>query len=161
MVFWCFAGGSTGNFYWDPEGASSLAAACDWRSFRSSVPVPWWCFAGGSTPCFSGIEKGHQSTAGPTSSFSRIQKGSQASRQLVIDWRSFRPSVSLCFGVSVFRKRFNRQFFWDPEGRSSLAVAYCYWRSFRPSMPWCFSVSQAVQQAVFLGSRRGVKPRGS
>ena len=91
----------------DPEGTSSLGAACFWRLFRPSVA---WCFgvARGmlwkpATAAEAAAAVAAAAAAGPAAklAFVRIQKGRQASGQHVFGGRS----VLQGHGVLLFRNR--------------------------------------------------------
>ena len=141
----------------DPEGTSSLGAACFWRSFRPSVA---WCF---------GVARGtFWKPAAPEQQQRQQQQQAQQLNSLCFYqnpegtsslgtagfWRSFRPSGPWCFAVS------------QPPARTSLWSCFegmeaALWSwflvgsegnvrhwgplpagAFRPSGPWCCAVSQ-------------------
>ena len=147
-------------FYQNPEGTSSLGAACFWRSFRPSVA---WCF---------GVAKGafwRLAAPAPAAPLAweqlqqHQQQQEQQQQQQPRDSRSFRPSGPWCFAVSQPPAR---TWLWSSSSsttssssRSSSSSrpsscnrfvftriqkgrqAACFWR-LRPSGPWCFAVSQ-------------------
>ena len=140
----------------DPEGTSSLGAACFWRSFRPSVA---WCFgvARGTfwKPAAPEQQRQQQQQAQQLNSLCFYQNPEGTSSLGTAGfWRSFRPSGPWCFAVS------------QPPARTSLwscfeGMGAALWSwflvgsegnvrhwgplpagAFRPSGPWCCAVSQ-------------------
>ena len=131
-------------FYQNPEGTSSLGAACFWRSSFSSMVFR--CGEGcvleacSSRVRFGGLQQQHQQHHQQQQEQQQQQQAQQlnslcfyqnpegmSSLEAACFWTSFRPSVAWCFGVA----------------KGALGQ-HGFWRSFRPSVAWCFGVAKGT-----------------
>ena len=81
----------------DPEGTSSLGAACFWRSFRPSVA---WCFGVARGTLWKPAAPAQQQQLNSLCFYQSQNPEGTSSPGTTCFWRSFRPSGPWCFAVS-------------------------------------------------------------